>query len=172
MIETISFLREREDETQRLGQILQKVQTELLSTNAEKRRMEQDRNAFQISLVYLYMFSFKNNFTGESEKLKAKELELNKAISASQLETASVRTELKRVETELRVYQTKKTQLESQLEASRERESRLSGTVAEISRLKLDNEALVCYVSHNDVITFCLIFSVVMLSVYAPNWIH
>jgi predicted nucleic acid-binding Zn-ribbon protein len=84
------------------------------------------------------------SFTGETEKLKATKLEMRKEVVTIESEVANLRAELKRVDTELRVYQTKKTQLESQLEASRERESRLSGTVAESSRLKLDNEALVC----------------------------
>jgi hypothetical protein len=55
LIDSIS-LRQRDEsystETQRLGQMLQKVQTELLSTNAEKRRMEQDRNAFEMSWFF------------------------------------------------------------------------------------------------------------------------
>ena len=69
--------------------------------------------------------------------------EFRKAHESLEAQLQVLRGQLKHAQEEVRIHQQKKAQVETQLEASRERESRLSSSVAESNRLKLDNEALV-----------------------------
>lgn len=79
----------------------------------------------------------------EVERVKSMESEFRKAHESQEAQLQVLRGQLKHSQEEVRIHQQKKAQVETQLEASRERESRLSSSVAESNRLKLDNEALV-----------------------------
>uniref|UniRef100_A0A914X5Z8 Kinesin motor domain-containing protein n=1 Tax=Plectus sambesii TaxID=2011161 RepID=A0A914X5Z8_9BILA len=114
-------------EKDQLGKVLQQTQTELMTINAEKKRIEQDLHLFK---------------TREMERIKNMEGEFRKAHESLEAQLQGLRGQLKHAQEEVRIHQQKKAQVETQLEASRERESRLSSSVAESNRLKLDNEAL------------------------------